>query len=122
MEGREDGALEGICSKPKDLVREESQLSKKRPGSLPGAPLKSKMPRTVDDGEGPEISSISLGKRGGITLGDAGEGSSSNAKKLKTGLDVSKCVRGFRRGRCQPQLVEEQGTGVQVLPRRIPTR
>jgi hypothetical protein len=26
---------------------------------------------------------MSLGKRGGITLGDAGEGSSSNAKKLK---------------------------------------
>jgi hypothetical protein len=67
-------------------VREESQLSKKRPGSPPGAALKSKMPRTdVDgvDGEGPEISSISLGKRGGSTLGDAGEGSASNAKKLK---------------------------------------
>ena len=80
MEGREDGALEGICSKLKDLVREECKLSKKRPGSPPGAALKSKMPRTDDDGEGPGISS---GKRGWITLGDAGEDSSSNAKKLK---------------------------------------
>ena len=43
LEGREDGALEVICSKIKDLVKEECQLSKKRPkvpGSPPGAALK----------------------------------------------------------------------------------
>jgi hypothetical protein len=92
LEGREDGALEGICSKLKDLVREECKLSKKRPGSPPGAALKSKMPRTDDDGEGPGISS---GKRGWITLGDAGEDSSSNAKKLKQDSTSASTSGGF---------------------------
>jgi hypothetical protein len=66
-----------------NLVRKECQLSKKRPRSPLGAALKSKIPRTDDDGEGPEKSSMVLGKRGRIILGHAGEGSSSNAKKLK---------------------------------------
>jgi hypothetical protein len=46
----------------------------------PKAAPDSKMPRTNDDGEG---ASMDLGKRNGSTLGDAGQGSSSNAKKTK---------------------------------------
>ena len=92
LEGREDGALEGICSKLKDLVREECQLSKKRPrapGSPPGAALKSKIPRTDDHGEGVPMA---LGKRGGITFGDENEGSSSNAKKQKQDFTSASAV------------------------------
>ena len=97
LEGREDGALEVICSKIKDLVKEECQLSKKRPrapGSPPGAALKSRMPRTDDHGEGVPMA---LGKRGGITLGDAGEGSSSDAKKPKQDFTSASASGGSRR-------------------------
>jgi hypothetical protein len=100
-------------------LKDSSKRSLESDGPEAGAALK-KMPRTDDDGE---RASMALGKRGGITLGDANEGSSSNAKK-KNRISRQQARQGVPGGWCQPQLVEEQGTGlqVQVLPRWIPTR
>ena len=59
-------------------LRDSSKRALESDGPEAGTALK--MPRTDDDGE---RASTALKKRGGITLGDAGEGSSSNAKKTK---------------------------------------
>jgi hypothetical protein len=62
-------------------LRDSSKRALESDGPEAGAAFK--MPRTDDDGE---RASKALGKRGGITLGDAGEGSSSTAKKSKQDL------------------------------------
>jgi hypothetical protein len=76
--GEENDAVNKVI---KDVIKLIGSLSK-RPleSDGPEAGTALKMPRTDYDGE---RASTALRKRGGITLGDAGEGSSSNAKKTK---------------------------------------
>jgi hypothetical protein len=83
-----------VANKVDQILRGLRDSSKRAlQGDGPEACAAFKMPRTDDDGE---EASMALGKRGGSALGDAGEGSSSDAKKPKQDSTSASASGGFR--------------------------
>jgi hypothetical protein len=76
--GEENDAINKVIEHVIKLIGPLSKRPFESDGPEADAALK--RPRTDDDGEG---ASMALGKRGGSTLGNAGQGSLSDPKKLK---------------------------------------